>query len=148
MAQIGKLEAKAEIKCPPAKVFNFFKYDMNKFTDMFPQIFKGAQLLEGEEGQAGNVKSFDYVLGKAMNAKAKTEAINEGERSISLSVLEGDILNLYKSFKAKISVDDGHVTWCIEFEKADESAPNPDDYAALAVEITKGLDHYLLNNIK
>ncbi|CAA0841083.1 MLP-like protein 31 [Striga hermonthica] len=75
---------------------------------MFPQVFKGAQLLEGEEGQAGNIKSFDYVLGKAMHVKAKTEAINDEERSISLSALEGDVLKLYKSFSAKISVGDGH----------------------------------------
>ncbi|GFP78837.1 mlp-like protein 31 [Phtheirospermum japonicum] len=150
MAQLAKIEAKADIKCPPAKVYDFFKYDMNKFIDMFPQIFKSAQLLEGEEGQAGNVKLFEYVLGcidgvgKRMSVKVKSEAINDGERSITFRVIEGDVLELYTSFAAKVTVTGGSVSWHIEFEKANDSAPNPDNYAALAVEITKGLDLYLL----
>ncbi|KAK6128545.1 hypothetical protein DH2020_037689 [Rehmannia glutinosa] len=123
MAQIAKIEAKEDIKCSSAKFYDFLKYDINKFTNMFPQIFKSAQLVEGEEGQAGNVKFFEYVIGKALTAK------------------------LYTSFKAKVTVSDGTVTWCLEFEKANDLAPNPDQYAAVAVEVTKGLDFYLLTNI-
>lgn len=81
-----------------------------------------------------------------MSVKVKTEEINDEERSITMKVLEGDILQLYSSFGAKISVTDGFVNWTLEFEKNNDSAPNPDDYAKLATQITKVLNLYLLNN--
>ncbi|KAI3462609.1 hypothetical protein Pfo_019272 [Paulownia fortunei] len=146
MAQTAKIEAKAQIICSPAKVYDFFKYNINQFITMCPQIFKTVQLLEGEEGEAGNVRLFEYVLGTTMSAKVKTEAINDGEKSITFTALEGDLMQVYTSFAAKVTVTDGSVVWCIEFEKANDLAPNPDHYANLAVEITKGLDLYLLTH--
>lgn len=64
MAQIAKTEAKVEITSPPAKVYDFFKNSLNNFVQLFPQVFKSSQLVEGEEGQVGNVKLIEYVLGK------------------------------------------------------------------------------------
>ncbi|KAI3462610.1 hypothetical protein Pfo_019273, partial [Paulownia fortunei] len=144
MAQIAKIEAKTQILCPPAKVYDFFKCKGNQFINVLPLIFKSIKLLEGEEGQAGNVKLVEFVLGTTMSVKVKTEAINDAERSITFVALEGDILNLYISFKVKLTVSDGFVLFCFEFEKANDWSPNPDIYAKLAVGITKGLDLYLL----
>ncbi|KAG8373796.1 hypothetical protein BUALT_Bualt11G0062400 [Buddleja alternifolia] len=147
MAQIAKIEAKAEIKCDPAKLYDFFKYNMTQFVNLAPHIFKGAQLVEGEEGHVGNVKLFEYVLGIIpMTVKVKTEAINDEERSITFKALEGNLMQLYSSFGSKVTFTDGFIKWCIEFEKANDLAPNPDIYAILAVEISKGLDAYLLNH--
>ncbi|XP_057791536.1 kirola-like [Salvia miltiorrhiza] len=146
MAQIAKLEAKAEITSPPAKVYDFFKYNLNNFVHVFPQVFKSAKLIEGEEGCAGNVKLVEYVLGKAMSLKVKTDEINDGERSMTMRAVEGDILQLYSTFVCKISITDGSVNWSFEFEKNNESAPNPDDYAKLATKLSKVLDLYLLSN--
>lgn len=64
MAQIAKIEAKAEISSPPAKVYDFFKNNINDIVNVFPQVFKSAELIEGEEGRDGNVKKFEYVLGQ------------------------------------------------------------------------------------
>lgn len=64
MAQIAKTEAKVEITSPPEKVYDFFKNNLNNFVHLFPQVFKSAKLIEGEEGQVGNVKVLEYVLGK------------------------------------------------------------------------------------
>ncbi|KAI5322648.1 hypothetical protein L3X38_031720 [Prunus dulcis] len=60
----------------------------------------------------------------------------------------GDILKLYKSFKAKIeAVKAGNggsiVKWTLEFEKANGNAPDPKDYADKAINVSKGIDAYL-----
>lgn len=86
------------------------------------------------------------MIGKTMTMKVQTEEINDGEKSITFRALEGEIMQVYPSFGAKLTVTDGSVQWCIEFEKTNDSAPNPDNYAKLAVEVTKGLDLYLLNH--
>lgn len=41
-------------------------------------------------------------------------------------VLEGELMQAYTSFMVKITVTDASVNWCIQFEKANDSAPNPD----------------------
>ncbi|PIN14810.1 hypothetical protein CDL12_12560 [Handroanthus impetiginosus] len=148
MTQIAKTEAKAEIKSSPVKVFDFLKYNLNQFLHMFPQAFKKVELLEGEEGQAGNVRLLEYALGnEPMTAKVKTEAINEDEKSITFIPIEGEIMRIYTTFVAKVTVGDGYVMWSIEYEKANDSVPNPDSYAKLAAQITKGLDAYLCTQI-
>ncbi|KAI3462611.1 hypothetical protein Pfo_019274 [Paulownia fortunei] len=146
MSQTAKIEAKAHIICSPAKVYDFFKCKGNHFINVLPLIFKNVKLLEGEEGQAGNIKLVEFVLGTTISVKVKTEAINDAERSITFVALEGEILNLYLSFKVKLTVSHGYVLFCFEFEKANDCVPNPDIYAKLAVEITKGLDLYLLTH--
>ncbi|KAG6418643.1 hypothetical protein SASPL_120847 [Salvia splendens] len=146
MAQIAKLETKAEITNPPAKVYDLLKYNLNKFVNLFPQVFKSIKLIEGEEGHAGNVKIVEYVIGKAMSAKVKTEEINDEERSMIMRVVEGEVLQLYPTFLCKISVSDGFVNWSIEFEKTKDSTPKPDAYAQVHSHVTKLMDLYLLTN--
>lgn len=52
-------------------------------------------------------------------------------------VLEGELMQAHTSFMVKITVTDASVNWCIQFEKANDSAPNPDHYAKLAVGVAK-----------
>lgn len=47
---------------PPAKVYNFLKYNLNKFVNLFPQVYKSLKVIEGEEGHVGNVKLVEYVI--------------------------------------------------------------------------------------
>ncbi|XP_047939490.1 MLP-like protein 165 [Salvia hispanica] len=146
MAQMAKLETKAEITNPPAKVYDFLKYNLNKFVDLFPQVYKSFKLIEGEEGHAGNVKIVEYVIGKTMTAKVKTEEINDEQRSMIMRVIEGEVLKLYPTLLCKISVSDGCVNWSIQFEKTNDSTPKPDAYAQVAAHVTKLMDLYLLTN--
>lgn len=85
-------------------------------------------------------------IGKTMSVTVKTEEINDEEKSLTMRVVGGDILQLYSSFATKINVTDGFVNWTLEFEKINDSAPNPENYAKLDTQITKLLNLYLLNN--
>jgi uncharacterized membrane protein len=49
MAQIAKVEAKVEIKSPADKFYGFFKNNMNRLVQMFPEQIKSFELLEGDE---------------------------------------------------------------------------------------------------
>ncbi|PIN19724.1 hypothetical protein CDL12_07589 [Handroanthus impetiginosus] len=170
MAQIPKIKAKAEIESSPAKVFDFFKYKLKQFPNIYSQVFKKLESLEGEEriqqGLAPTIFSYGIFLGgqktiypklcvwictcqsnQTMTAKVRTEAVNEGEKSVTFKTIEGDVMQIYTTFITKVTVGDGYVIWTIEYEKANDTAPIPDNYTTLAAEITKGLDAYLLSQI-
>ncbi|KAL2522406.1 Polyketide cyclase/dehydrase and lipid transport superfamily protein [Forsythia ovata] len=141
------LEATTEIKSSADKFYGFFRNNLSDLVNIFPANFKSVQILEGEEGSVGCVELWNYVIvGISVTAKVKFEAINDGERSITYTVLDGDVLQLYKSFKATITVTDGSVKWFIEYEKALEIAPIPEAYAALAIAASKVVDLYLLTS--
>ncbi|CAA3015345.1 MLP 34 [Olea europaea subsp. europaea] len=104
-----KLEATAELKHASAdKFYGFFKNNMNDLINVFPASFKIVQLLEGEEGSFGCVKLWNYVIeGIPMIVKAKVEAIDDDKRSLTFVAMDGDIMQMYKSFKAILNVNHG-----------------------------------------
>lgn len=83
-----------------------------------------------------------------MTVKLRADSVDDQNRSLTFNVLEGDMLKVYKSFKAKIQFDDldngaSKVNWAVDYEKATENAPEPDHYVNFAVKMTKGLDAQL-----
>lgn len=84
------------------------------------------------------------VEGIPMIVKAKVEAIDDDKRSLTFVAMDGDIMQMYKSFKAILNVNDGFANWLVEYEKALEASPSPDIYAALAVKASNLVDNYLL----
>ncbi|KAF3443597.1 hypothetical protein FNV43_RR14919 [Rhamnella rubrinervis] len=147
MAQIGKLEAQTEIKSSADKFYGFFKNNIKRLVEMFPQNLKSCEVLGGGgELRTGTVMSWKYDLGTRLEAKVKVQALDEENKSFTFVVTEGDVLKLYNSFKAKLEVSGGLVKWSLEFDKANQNAPNPDPHLDLAIKVSKGLDDYLYNN--
>ncbi|GAB2216292.1 hypothetical protein Droror1_Dr00024063 [Drosera rotundifolia] len=64
------------------------------------------------------------------------------------SVIEGELLNFFKSFKAKVGVapkgDGSLVTWTCDYEKANEEVPASELFKDFAVKTFHDLDAYLL----
>ncbi|KAM7524278.1 hypothetical protein LguiA_014180 [Lonicera macranthoides] len=148
MAQVAKTEVKTEIKCSPEKFYEFYKNNLKGLTTIFPNII--IKTIEGDENCVGSVRLWKFNLEKPVSAKLKIEEINDEKKSITYNITEGDILELYKSFMAKLEVKkeegggNNFVKWTYEFEKAHEGVPNPDHYGDLTSLICKGLDGYLL----
>ncbi|KAH7533830.1 MLP-like protein 31 isoform X2 [Ziziphus jujuba] len=137
MAQIAKIEVQAEIKSSTEKLYGFFKNQMGRLVQMFPQNFKSCEILGGGSGP--------------MSVKLKVEDADEENKSISFVVLDGDLLKLYNTFKPKIHIfkdsnGNAQIKWSIEFDKANQNAPSPSSYLDLAIKVSKGLDAYLYNN--
>ncbi|KAK2986712.1 hypothetical protein RJ640_010937 [Escallonia rubra] len=145
MAQKSKFEARTEIRSSPQKLYGFFRNNMNTLARICPDKIQSIQLLEGTDYSVGCVKLYKYVLGSLMMMKVKIEAIDDSNKSITFGALEGDIMQLYESFKVTVKVGDGFVKWTIEYEKASDAAPKPDLYGDFAVKVSKGLDAYLLS---
>ncbi|KAM0996793.1 hypothetical protein ACFX2I_006720 [Malus domestica] len=149
MAQIAKIDAQAEIKSSPDKFHGFFKNNITSFPQMFPQIFKSVEVVGGGALRAGAVFSCKYDLGEGpVTAKIKIPAVDDENTSINFVVLEGDVLKLYKTFKAKLEISKAGnggstVKWTLEVEKANANAPEPKLYADHAIKVSKGIDAYL-----
>lgn len=79
--------------------------------------------------------------------KEKIESVDEEKKILSYSVIEGDLLKFYKSFKATLTVSakggGSSVKWVSEFEKASDEIPDPNIIRDFAVDNFTKLDAYL-----
>lgn len=83
-----------------------------------------------------------------MTAKVRIEDIDDEDMTITFNVIQGDVLRFYKSFKEKLQVIKMHggvgsAEWTLEFEKANEDVPDPEQYMDFAVKMSRGLDAHL-----
>ncbi|CAA0839662.1 MLP-like protein 34 [Striga hermonthica] len=144
---IETLVATSPIKSTPEKFYNFFKHDINDLVKVYPAAFKGVQVLEGEEATVGCVKLWSYVLGGIpMTAKERIEAINDAEKSLTIAVIGGDLMGLYKSFNFTLNASEGLAKWTFAYEKLTILTPPPELYIPLAITISTLVDAYLLLN--
>lgn len=81
--------------------------------------------------------------------KEKVEVVDEEKKTVGYSIVEGDVLSFYKSFKAQLVVEPKEegslVKWTCEFEKSKDDAPDPEIiFKAFAVKTFQDLDAYLI----
>ena len=94
--------------------------------------------------------TFWFQLGEdSESIKETVDQIDEENRSITLKVLDGEVLKDYKSYKFTTqAIPKGEgclVIWTIEYEKASEGGPDPHNYLEFSVNITKDIESHLLN---
>ncbi|KAL0377993.1 UNVERIFIED_CONTAM: hypothetical protein Sradi_3104800 [Sesamum radiatum] len=107
---------------------------MNQLLTIIPDIIQTVELIQGEDGSAGAVKRWKFLLGGlSLGMDKETLAINDDARSVTFKAIDGDVLLLYKAYQFTIAVRDGLVQWTILYEKAFITAPPPDAYAAFAI---------------
>lgn len=86
--------------------------------------------------------------GNTEEAKLVVERVDEENKTVTMNVVEGDIVKYFKIFKCTIQVtvkDKGSlVTWSVEYEKLNESGPAPDAYLNFAMGIVENVDAYIL----
>ncbi|XP_021727399.1 MLP-like protein 423 [Chenopodium quinoa] len=151
MASIGKLEVDVEVKSNPEKFWNSIRDSDKLFPKAFPELYKSIEVLEGDGKDVGSVRLVKFAEGIPLitMSKEKVDVVDEAKKTVGYSVVEGDILTFYKSFKAQLAVepkDEGSlVKWSCEFEKAKDDAPDPEIiFKAFAVKTFQDLDAYLL----
>ncbi|KAG5608373.1 hypothetical protein H5410_019654 [Solanum commersonii] len=99
---------------------------------------------EGELGNIGSVKSWKFTHGgKEIVVKEAIEEMDDEKKLIKKKVIEGDLLEYYKSFYVTIQVEikdeSNLVTWIIEFEKKNVNVPDPHTYMELCLSVTKDI---------
>lgn len=86
-----------------------------------------------------------------MSIRVRVDVVDDANKRLTFVAIDGDVTKVYKSFKAKVEVNEGgdaasRVEWCFEYEKAFEGGPDAEPYANFATLISKGLDAYILSN--
>ncbi|CAI0460432.1 unnamed protein product [Linum tenue] len=153
MAQLQKLETKAPMKSPE-KIAAFFRDSFTSLPQLLPDLFKTAEIVGGgRKAGPGSVMLFQYSLpgSPLMSAKIKWELeeeamddTEEGKKSFTLTVIEGEVLGIYKSFGLKIEMDTeaGQSGWVIHYELANPNAAPPHAYIEVWKQLAKALDKY------
>ncbi|KAI8528371.1 hypothetical protein RHMOL_Rhmol12G0144000 [Rhododendron molle] len=149
MAAAGKLEVDVELKTSADKFWESIRDSSTVFPKALPHHYKSIQVLEGDGKSVGSVRLIHYAEASSLVTfdKERIDAVDEEKKILSYSVIEGDLLKFYKSFKATLMVsakgDGSSVKWVSEFEKASDEIPDPNIIRDFAVENFTKLDAYL-----
>ncbi|XP_038694523.1 MLP-like protein 423 isoform X1 [Tripterygium wilfordii] len=131
MASSGVLEVEIDIKSHADKFWKDIRNSTTLFPKYFPDQYKTIEILEGDGKAAGSVRLFTYAEGSPLVkiSKEKIDTVDEANKKVSYSVIEGDLLKYYKSFKGKIEVspkgDGCLVKWTCEYEKVSDDVEVP-----------------------
>ncbi|XP_071939860.1 kirola-like [Coffea arabica] len=142
MSLAGKLVNQIEIKSDGDVFHEIFRYRPHDISTMSPSNVQGCDLHGGDWGTVGSVN------GKEKVAKVVIEAIDEAKKSITFKMIEGDLMEFYKTFIATVHVEalgqSCLVAWTIEYEKRSENVPDPNTLMELALNITKDIETHQL----
>ncbi|WVZ01287.1 hypothetical protein V8G54_027356 [Vigna mungo] len=152
-SQLQKMETEVHIKASADKFYDLFCNKPHHILNISPQIIQSVEIQDGKWGTEGSIITWNYILvgtrtdGKICVAKELVEGIERENNKLSLKIIEGDILEHYKTFKCNLQVtpkENGSVVhWTMEFEKHHNNIPDPDILFQKAAEITKNIDSYL-----
>ncbi|KAK6927860.1 Bet v I/Major latex protein [Dillenia turbinata] len=146
MSLLAKLETIVQLKSSGDKFYDFYKNNFKDLLHVLPENLKSARTLEGKDAQVGCVQLWEYYLGTPLVIKMRLDAVDDQKKSITYSVVDGDLKKLYKSFLFKSEINGNTLKWTMEYEKANEEAPDADLYIAFATKIATALDAYLVNH--
>jgi len=147
----GIVETTVELKSSSEKFHDMLVGRPHHLSDASSNL-QGCELHEGEIGQVGAVLLWNYVHdGETKVMKHKMESLEPEKNRVTYRVLEGDIMNEYKSFVITFQVTPkegepgsiGH--WHFEYEKINEEVDHPETLLQFAVEVSKEMDEHLLS---
>ncbi|XP_060214355.1 MLP-like protein 423 [Lycium barbarum] len=149
-SKLGKIDVEVEVKTPVDKFWNSIRDSTNLFPKASPDQYKSIEVVEGDGKSVGSVRLIKYAEGSPLitYAKEKIESVDDGNKTLEYSVIDGETMKYYKSFKGSLNVtpkgDGSLVKWCCEFEKASDEVPEPQIIKDFAVKNFKDLDAYLI----
>ncbi|KAK4263316.1 hypothetical protein QN277_028747 [Acacia crassicarpa] len=148
MAATGKLEVEVEVKSHVDKFWETIRDSTIIFPKALSHDYKSIEILEGDGKAPGSVRHIIYAEGSPIVkvSKERIEAADDAKRTVTYSVIDGDLLKYFKSFKGHISVtpkgEGSLVKWASEYEKASEEA-DPHVIKDFAVKNFKEVDDYI-----
>ncbi|XP_038878057.1 MLP-like protein 34 [Benincasa hispida] len=157
MSQNDSIWVKVQLKSSIEKFYGFFRNHMGDLVNMFPEQFKNFQYVEGENFSADTIVQLKYHLGshQLLTAKIKLRVVDDVKKCIIYEAVEGDVLKHYKVFIVKLEAVNGGLSnkvggsfakWTVDFVKANEYVPSPENYLEMFVNISKGVDAYFSKN--
>ncbi|KAI3971462.1 hypothetical protein MKW92_033633 [Papaver armeniacum] len=157
MAQIHKLHVQNELRnCSADKFYCFLKNEATKFSQVCPHIIKSFQILAGD-GNVGTVRVMKIAAGASheVTVKDKIVAANDETRTLSIRIIDGDLLCMYPKFEYTMTVtpvvtqrreQSSLLKLSVEYEKGNEDVPPPREYTELATSLYKAIAGHLAKN--
>ncbi|KAJ8770226.1 hypothetical protein K2173_011762 [Erythroxylum novogranatense] len=151
MANISKLQIEVEVTSHADEFFNTYRAKAHIVPKTSSENVHGVEIHEGDFGSAGAVKTWTFNLGNMENSDYKRKIeVDEENKTITSTAIEGDVLNLYKSFIVILQIipngEGSLVRWTWEYEKVDDDVPDPKKFQDLAANLTKDVDSYVVKN--
>ncbi|CAN6938122.1 unnamed protein product [Brassica oleracea var. botrytis] len=128
---VGIIETTVEVKSTPEKLHDMLVGKKHHMPDASP--------------------SFIQSYGEAKVMKERIESIDPENNRATYRVLEGDLMNEYKSFVVTFQVtpkegEPGSILhWHFEYEKINEEVAHPETLLQFAVEVSKEIDAHLMS---
>ncbi|CAL1413670.1 unnamed protein product [Linum trigynum] len=150
MARAGTLEVDVEIKSPADKFWENIRNSTTLFPKAFPDQYKSIEVLQGDGKAPGSIRLFTYADGSPLVkvSKESIDSVDEAKRSVSYSVIEGDLLKYYCTFKGHIVVapkEEGClVKWTCEYERVSDDVEVPHVIKDFVVKNFKEVDELAL----
>ncbi|XP_039040594.1 MLP-like protein 31 [Hibiscus syriacus] len=146
----GKLDIYVEIKASPQQFHDMFTNRPHHVHHTSSDKIQGCDLHDGEFGKVGTILNWTYVHdGKAKKAKELVEAVDPAKNLITFRVLEGDLLEDYKSFVFAIQASPNRggsgsvVHWTLEYEKLHEGIDHPESMVEFVKDLSIDIDAHL-----
>ncbi|XP_022882075.1 kirola-like [Olea europaea var. sylvestris] len=145
----GKLVSQIDIKSDGNLFYQIFRERPYDTSVTSPGMIHRVDLHCGEWGTVGSVTLWKFILdGNERVSKEMIEAIDDERKTVTYKVIEGDLAELYKTFKYIIIVDSNGdrslITWTLEYEKKNENVPDPNTMMALCLALTKDIETHNL----
>ncbi|KAJ8773825.1 hypothetical protein K2173_008288 [Erythroxylum novogranatense] len=150
MACSGKLDVEVEIKSSADKFWQCIRDSTTVFPKAFPEAYKSIEVLEGDGKAVGSVRLITYSEGSPLVhvSKERIDLVDETNRVVDYSVIDGDLQKYYKTFKCHIVVgpkEDGClVKWSCEYEKASEDIAVPHVIKDFVVKNFQAVDELIM----
>ncbi|KAJ7954249.1 Major latex protein-like [Quillaja saponaria] len=149
MAQLSTLAVEIDIKTPAENFYNTLKgKTQTTVSDIAPDHLHKVDVHEGDGETSGSIKQLTFKVGDTVETLKEKIHFDDGNKIITYTVFEGDLLKHYNSYKVTLQVTTkgvvGLVRWSWEYEKLNDDAPEPTKYLELLVNLTKKIEAHLI----
>ncbi|KAL1209485.1 MLP-like protein 31 [Cardamine amara subsp. amara] len=147
MAQMAKSMIEVEINVSADKIFQAIKATSRSVPKLSPEKILSVEEQVGDDCK-GTKNWTLSVDGKVEKMKERVE-IDEANKSMTVFVFEGDVMENYSSFKCNLQIipklnGRSIARWSWEYEKLHSDSPAPNKYMDFAVYLTKDIESNLL----
>ncbi|KAI9126298.1 hypothetical protein K1719_002719 [Acacia pycnantha] len=147
--QVRKMETDVHIKATAKQFYDVFCSRTFHIANVCPEKVQGVDIHKGEWGSQGSIIYWNYVNeGKKCVSKDLVESIDKENNKITFKMLEGDLMEHYKSFRVTLQALPQEkakvVHWTLEYEKLNDHSPDPHSFLQLAINVSKELDAHLV----
>ncbi|KAI3840856.1 hypothetical protein MKX03_009984 [Papaver bracteatum] len=152
MAQLQKIEAMHEVRCCADKLYRMCTPDAPQLSKYLPKVIESVEVIGEGEIRIGTGFVWKFVAAGGSEGRSVVTAVDNKNRSITYTVLEGDVMKQFKTFNLKLDITpkygttDGTslVKWSIEYEKANEDVADPVGMLKACESLTTGMNLHLL----